>query len=168
MVPSSLGDVVVELGRRIAAIRRLRKLSQEMLAERSSITVSYLSRIEIGRRRPTLEVLIAIADALEVPLWRLLADQRLTSEELGWKDRAGVLGKAIVGLGDADLDILITMAHRMRFGSRPTRLAEGTGDPLPDAATRKVSRRTATKLEQFVAPTTGARSRAGTKRPRRK
>jgi transcriptional regulator with XRE-family HTH domain len=49
-----------------------RGLSQEEVAHRSGIVVSYYGQVERGRRNVSISVLGRIADALEVPLVSLL------------------------------------------------------------------------------------------------
>ena len=55
------------LGARIKELRKRAGLSQDQLAERVGIRDSkYLSRIEVGKRYPSLDTLEKIADALHV------------------------------------------------------------------------------------------------------
>jgi transcriptional regulator with XRE-family HTH domain len=49
-----------------------RGLSQEEVAHRAGIVVSYYGQVERGRRNVSISVLGRIADALEVPLVRLV------------------------------------------------------------------------------------------------
>lgn len=67
-------DRFVQLGIVIAALRKMRGLSQEQLAERANMSRSFLSAIEApGIVRPfSLEVFYNIADALEVEPAELL------------------------------------------------------------------------------------------------
>lgn len=62
----------MDLGRHIgAAIRRHRELiriSQEELADRSSLDRTYVSGVERGRRNPTVKILQRLADALGADL----------------------------------------------------------------------------------------------------
>lgn len=60
-----------ELGRRIAAIRRAKGLTQAELAG-STVSVGYVSRIEAGQRRPTPAVLERFAARLGVAATELL------------------------------------------------------------------------------------------------
>ncbi len=54
------------LGRRIAAARAARKLTQRQLAELIDVSSSYPNQIEQGRNRPDTDVLAAIARVLEL------------------------------------------------------------------------------------------------------
>ena len=62
-----------EFGRHIRCMRELRRLTQEELAHRASIHVTYLSGIERGKRNPALKNIRAIALALEVRVGELFA-----------------------------------------------------------------------------------------------
>lgn len=60
------------LGIRISELRRQRRLSQSQLAELADVTDSYISHIETGRKKASLESLVKIAAALDVTLDRIL------------------------------------------------------------------------------------------------
>jgi len=53
--------------------RRTGRMTQETLAERADISVSFLSMIERGERSPHIETLANIAEALEVTISELFA-----------------------------------------------------------------------------------------------
>lgn len=53
-------------GRRIRSIRKLRDLTQEELAESSQLSAEYISKLERGQASPSFEVIVQIANALEV------------------------------------------------------------------------------------------------------
>jgi transcriptional regulator with XRE-family HTH domain len=61
------------LGRRVRAARRAGGLTQSQLGG-DDVTVSYISRIESGQRRPDGRVLVKLADRLGIPVDSLLAD----------------------------------------------------------------------------------------------
>lgn len=63
----------MKLQDRLKELRTINDLTLKGVAERSGLSVSYLSDIERGRTTPTLNTLEAIADALEVSLIDLLA-----------------------------------------------------------------------------------------------
>jgi transcriptional regulator with XRE-family HTH domain len=53
------------LGRNLSALRRRRKWSQEMLARRLGVKRGRLSKWETGEHSPPVEMLPALAEALE-------------------------------------------------------------------------------------------------------
>lgn len=61
-------DRFIQLGITIAALRKMRGMSQEKLAERAGVSRSHISSIEAPNivRPFSLEVLYNIADALEI------------------------------------------------------------------------------------------------------
>lgn len=64
-------DILSQLGRRIAYIRKSKRISQLELSIDSDISKSYLSDLECGRRNPSVMVLSRICAALEVTLEEL-------------------------------------------------------------------------------------------------
>jgi len=60
------------VGPRLRALRRQRQLTLTELSDRTGISVSTLSRLESGGRRPTLELLLPLAREHEVPLDELV------------------------------------------------------------------------------------------------
>lgn len=56
----------------LRALRAQKKFSQEKLAHKAGISVSYVSMLERGERSPPLETLECIAKALGVPPLSLL------------------------------------------------------------------------------------------------
>ena len=61
------------LGKRIKEKRRNAHMTQAQLAERVDITVPYISRIETDQNHISLELLVNIADALQVSVDNLLS-----------------------------------------------------------------------------------------------
>ena len=64
--------VLDAVGPRLRALRRRRGATLAELSEATGISVSTLSRLEGGGRKPTLELLLALARAYEVPLDELV------------------------------------------------------------------------------------------------
>ena len=62
------------IGRRIKHYRSEKKLSQEELATAVFITPRHVSNLETGAKAPSLEMLISIANALDVSADDLLTD----------------------------------------------------------------------------------------------
>ena len=64
--------VLAAVGPRLRTLRQLRGTTLTQLAELTGISVSTLSRLESGGRKPTLELLLALAKAHQVPLDELV------------------------------------------------------------------------------------------------
>jgi len=65
---SDLDAVLGAVGPRLRTLRRQRDITLSALAESTGISVSTLSRLESGQRKPTLELLLPLARAYGVPL----------------------------------------------------------------------------------------------------
>ncbi|HEY3480154.1 MAG TPA: helix-turn-helix transcriptional regulator [Streptomyces sp.] len=68
-----LRQILDGIGPRLRALRRDRGLTLEALAATTGFSVSTLSRLESGKRRPTLELLIPLARTHRVALDQLVA-----------------------------------------------------------------------------------------------
>ncbi len=60
------------IGEKVRTARRAHGISVEKLALMVGMNRNYLRNIEFGRANPTIDVLIKVADGLEVPVWELL------------------------------------------------------------------------------------------------
>lgn len=67
-------DVSQRLGARIRTLRAERRLTQDELADRASISRVYASFIERGEKTASLEVLIRLTEVLDVSLSELFLD----------------------------------------------------------------------------------------------
>ncbi|MDV8147458.1 helix-turn-helix transcriptional regulator [Arthrobacter sp. B10-11] len=67
-----LDDVLAAVGPRLRALRLSRDTTLTALAAATGISVSTLSRLESGQRRPNLELLLPLAKAHQVPLDELV------------------------------------------------------------------------------------------------
>jgi transcriptional regulator with XRE-family HTH domain len=65
-------DVLAAVGPRLRRIRQERSCTLAALSEQTGISVSVLSRLESGQRKPSLELLLPIANAHQVPLDELV------------------------------------------------------------------------------------------------
>nr|WP_198664319.1 helix-turn-helix transcriptional regulator [Jiangella endophytica] len=63
MEDESLGRVLAAVGPRLRELRQQRGVTLTQLSETTGFSVSTLSRLESGGRRPTLELLLPIARA---------------------------------------------------------------------------------------------------------
>jgi len=68
------------ISRRIRELRIERGLSQAQLAERADTTMPYINHIEKGRKKPSLEMLISIAVALDVSIDILLHGNQVSQQ----------------------------------------------------------------------------------------
>ncbi|MFF5449243.1 helix-turn-helix domain-containing protein [Streptomyces sp. NPDC012888] len=69
---SALSEVLTAVGPRLRALRRERGTTLAQLSETTGISLSTLSRLESGQRKPTLELLLPLARAHRVALDELV------------------------------------------------------------------------------------------------
>ncbi|GAA2684124.1 MULTISPECIES: helix-turn-helix domain-containing protein [Actinoplanes] len=67
-----LDAALAAVGPRLRTLRQRRELTLTQLAETTGISVSTLSRLESGDRKPTLELLLPLAEAYQVTLDELV------------------------------------------------------------------------------------------------
>lgn len=108
-----MADFYRELGRRIAERRHAAGQTQEAVAGAAGIGSSYLAHIEAGRKKPTLDTLRKIAEALAVEAWQLLTDERIGLDEKLWRARERKLAGKVRTLGRAELELLLSMATKL-------------------------------------------------------
>lgn len=72
MVDNMAELVYCKMGAKIRYYRQLKGINQTDFAIKVSISSQYLSKIENGKRIPSLPVLLSIAEALEVEVAELL------------------------------------------------------------------------------------------------
>lgn len=65
-------DMHYALARNIQKVRKSKGLTQEELAEKLGISLTYMGRIEIAQRIPNLKMLYRIAEALGVKVRDLI------------------------------------------------------------------------------------------------
>jgi transcriptional regulator with XRE-family HTH domain len=68
----ALATVLAEVGPRLKLLRTRRGVTLTQLAEETGISKSTLSRLESGQRKPSLELLLPLAQAHQVPLDELV------------------------------------------------------------------------------------------------
>ncbi|MES4908793.1 MULTISPECIES: XRE family transcriptional regulator [unclassified Streptomyces] len=72
MTDEDFTDVLTGVGPRLRALRQARGATLSQLSETTGISVSTLSRLESGQRKPALELLLPLAKAYQVPLDELV------------------------------------------------------------------------------------------------
>lgn len=65
------------IGQRIREIRLLQSVTQQQLAESIHVSVPYISYIEHAEKKPSLEVLVNISNALGITLDELLSGNQI-------------------------------------------------------------------------------------------
>jgi transcriptional regulator with XRE-family HTH domain len=87
-----LGAVLSAVGPRLRALRLERRATLSQLSASTGISVSTLSRLEAGLRKPTLELLLPLARAHQVPLDELVGAPETGDPRVHAKpfDRGGV------------------------------------------------------------------------------
>ena len=86
-----------EVGPRLKRLRSQRDVSLSELAETTGISKSTLSRLETGQRRPSLELLLPLAQAYGVPLDELVGAPEVGDPRVRLKPRQ-VNGRTVVPL----------------------------------------------------------------------
>ena len=69
---SAIPDVLAEVGPRLRRLRERRDMTLTALAAKTGISKSTLSRLESGQRKPSLELLLPLAEAHHLPLDELV------------------------------------------------------------------------------------------------
>jgi transcriptional regulator with XRE-family HTH domain len=72
-IAADIGTVLADVGPRLRRLRNERDVTLTELAATTGISKSTLSRLESGQRKPSLELLLPIAQAHRVPLDELVA-----------------------------------------------------------------------------------------------
>jgi transcriptional regulator with XRE-family HTH domain len=60
------------VGQNVRTYRKLKGLTQEQLAHETELDLTYVGGIERGKRNPSLLVMVRIAEALSIPVQKLL------------------------------------------------------------------------------------------------
>jgi transcriptional regulator with XRE-family HTH domain len=114
-----VSDLGKRIGQRIRELRTQRpeRWTQEELAERAQISVSFLSMIERGERVPHVETLAALSNALSVSLGELFTGTEQTPAQTEDLLRPLSDFARARGLNARDVDRLLGVARVMFNGS---------------------------------------------------
>ncbi len=106
---SAIHAALTAVGPRLRALREQRGSTLAQVSESSAISISTLSRLESGSRRPTLELLLRLARAYDVPVDDLIAGPPTVDPRV---HRAPVrrAGRTIIPLTNRPGEVL---AHKM-------------------------------------------------------
>ena len=116
--------IVMNFPQRLAILRKEKKLTQQVLADKVGIHVIQIRRYEGGTTQPTLEVLKKLAIALSVSADMLVFDK----DERGPDDELALQFEAITKMNSEEknivkvvLDSLILKSEANRWSSKPTK-----------------------------------------------
>jgi len=111
---ASAATLVTQLGRRIRELRTALSFTQEELAERAAISVSFLSMIERAERVPHLKTLSALSNALGLTLSQLFLDVNVPRADRGQTQDVPLIAYLRnLRLHQSDVDALLTVAKVM-------------------------------------------------------
>ncbi len=97
LVTKAIGAALDLVGPRLRKVRELRGVTLTDVAGRTGISKSTLSRLENGQRRPSLELLLPLAQAYRVPLDDLVGAPEVGDPRVRLKPRR-VNGRTVIPL----------------------------------------------------------------------
>jgi transcriptional regulator with XRE-family HTH domain len=83
----AIPDVLAEVGPRLKRLRLRRGVTLTGVAAKTGISKSTLSRLESGQRRPSLELLLPLAETYQVPLDELVGAPEVGDPRIRFKPR---------------------------------------------------------------------------------
>jgi len=96
-VDDTIASALDQVGARLKRLRAQRGITLTDLADTTGISKSTLSRLETGQRRPSLELLLPLAQAYRVPLDELVGAPEVGDPRIRLKPRR-VNGRTVVPL----------------------------------------------------------------------
>jgi transcriptional regulator with XRE-family HTH domain len=97
MDPTPIATALDQVAPRLKRLRAQRSVTLTALAEVTGISKSTLSRLETGQRRPSLELLLPLAQAYRVPLDELVGAPEVGDPRIRLKPRR-VNGRTVIPL----------------------------------------------------------------------
>lgn len=95
---AELAQLIDDIGPRLRSLRRQRGLTLAAVSAASGISVSGLSRLESGKRRPTLDLLVPLARVYRVALDQLVAAPASGDPRVHLTPKRGRNGSVVVSL----------------------------------------------------------------------
>jgi transcriptional regulator with XRE-family HTH domain len=84
---SAIPDVLAEVGPRLRRLRERRDLTLTAVAAKTGISKSTLSRLESGQRKPSLELLLPLAETYHLPLDELVGTPQVGDPRVRMKPK---------------------------------------------------------------------------------
>jgi transcriptional regulator with XRE-family HTH domain len=94
----AIDEVLAEVGPRLKRLRTHRDVTLTELAAATGISKSTLSRLESGQRKPSLELLLPIAQAHRIPLDELVGSPEIGDPRIRLKPEKRGGGRVVVSL----------------------------------------------------------------------
>ena len=99
------------IGQRIRQERLRNRLSQEQLAELTESSPQYISHIETARKKASLEMILKIANSLDVSVDQLIADNLTSNQYTGDVE----LSRLFIGCTHYERRIILEIATATRY-----------------------------------------------------
>ncbi len=101
------------IGKRIKITRKKSNMTQEELSELAGITSNYISLIENGRKKASIETLEKIAAALNIPLSRFFSAETAKSEKKSYGYDKKIYS-AVRSLGKKEQGLIMDIITKMK------------------------------------------------------
>jgi transcriptional regulator with XRE-family HTH domain len=154
---------VRDVGAFIRTQREGAQISLRKLSKLAGVSLPYLSQIERGLRRPSAEILQAIAKALRMSSQTLYVQAGILEEQPRADAQAAIMGDP--GLTEGQKKVLLAVYHSLRDETERRRAARrGPAEPVAEVAAEDV---TASRDAEAVQSTNGSPvrpARSGRKR----
>lgn len=105
------------IGRRIQLWRKRRSLTQEQLALLIEREPAYLSRIEHGNQKPSLDTLLRVCQALNIDINNLLTDSPKVQSTAQLREMEFLMD----GCSDYELNVILQSAAALKMILKSTR-----------------------------------------------
>ena len=102
------------IGKRIKEVRTAKKIPQMILAEKCEVCDSYISYIECGRKKPSLEMIVKIAKELDTSVDSLLEGNQNTYSGIYEKE----LGELLSDCSPYEKRIIYETIHSLKESIR--------------------------------------------------
>lgn len=99
------------IGLRVRSIRKLRKLTQAELAERTGLSVPYISHIENGIKQASLQAIVNIAEVLDCTADKLLYESQTDRNSIWHLELSEILSDCTVIEQQFLLEVLRAIKH---------------------------------------------------------
>ncbi len=136
------------IGDMIKLYRSKKGLTQKELAEKSGLAIGTIQQYELGKRKPRLSALIAVANALEVP--QLVDESAKMKAFAADYDESGIVGESIKQLSNDDPAFRNTIEENNKLNADTVkRLRQNREDYNNKHADLKNKRLSCTTIEEF-------------------